>query len=223
MRLKGKLQEAAEFQMVVKDIESKMYELYRVLKKNGFQMSDSSLEKSLDSIFSDKGIGFQPGPRRGARFSQVIHGAGVTDQLFVVVEYTPGFSEYFRRFARPEKRELFFDIARNEFFRSLAEVVSHEYKHIFQSMASRGKTSHKETNPQKMGYANYLKSPEELDAFALQAAIQQMRTGESTTIQHYYHYFSEEEPKVWQRFVKKVHKHLKDLKKRGMEKYIRLN
>ena len=58
MRLENLLNEAVEFQIVVKDIESKMHELYRVLKKNGFQMTDDALEKSLDSMFKDKNIGF---------------------------------------------------------------------------------------------------------------------------------------------------------------------
>lgn len=223
MRLKQVIQEAAEFQMVVKDIESKMYELYRVLKKNSWQMTDESLEKALDSIFSDRGIGFTKGGKRGPHFSSLITGAGVTEELFVVVEYVPGFSKYFRKFAKPGKDKIFFDVAKNDFFRSVAEVVAHEYRHMFQAYASGHKSMKSASKPEDLGYSAYLKVPEELDAFALQAAIQQIRTGKSVIISHYYDYFSEEDPKVWQKFVKKVQNHIKDLKKRGMEKYIRVN
>jgi hypothetical protein len=224
MRLKNTLQEAAEFEMVVKDIHSKMYELFRVLKKNNFQMDDKSLEKSLDAIFKDKGIGFQIGRKRISSFSHVIQSGGMTDDLFIVIEYVPGFSKYFRRYAKPDKQNLFFDIAKNEFFRALAEIVSHEYRHIFQNLSAKG-IGVGETSPSSSdkSWVSYYKSHEELDAFALQAAVQYLRHGESNIISNYDYHFSEKDPKTWRKFLKKFYMNVKELKKRGLEKYIRLN
>jgi len=224
MRLLNTLQEAAEYQMIVKDIEPKMHELYRILKKNNFQMSDESLEKTLDAIFKDKGIGFTKGTKSGENFSKTIQSGGITEDLFIVLNYPPGFSKFFKRFAKPKGYENFFSIKKNEFFRSLAEVVSHEYRHLFQTIASKHKTMDKDTVPDRtdLGYKNYLKNPHELDAFALTAAIQNITIGQSSVLGQYHHYFKDDDPKIWKKFLKKSNAHVKDLKKRGLVKYIKL-
>jgi len=222
MRLQKTLDEAAEFEIVVNDIQSSMHELYRILKKNSFNMTDISLEKTLDSIFKNKGIGFTKGPTKGPHVSSVISSAGITDELFVVVEYVPGFSKYFKRFAKEGKYENFFSITKNDFFRVLAQLVSHEYRHYFQGISSKMKSFKTGSDPSKIGFKDYYKSPHEIDAFALQAAIQSIAKNDSDVISQYYYYFSEADPKIWKKFLKKTRSFVSDLKKRGMEKYIKI-
>ena len=222
MRLQKVLNEAAELQIVIKDIESKMHELYRILKKHGFQMTDEQLEKTLDSIFKDKGINFYIGKKRGAHYTPLIDGAAIHPDLDIEVELVPGFSQFFRRFAKEGKFQQFFNVGKNQFFYSLAEILSHEYRHLFQTLKSKGKMFKTATNPEYVGYSEYKKTPAELDAFALQAAIQHIRTGKSIVVKEYAQMFSKDDPKVWQKFLKKADAQVKKIKKRGLDKLIKV-
>ena len=222
MRWSSYLVESAEFELAVKDIQPKMYDLYRVLKKNHFQMNDKDIAIYLNSAFKKKNISFEKGPSSGMHWNPLIDGAGITDDLSVTIEYVPGYSNYFRRFAKENKFNDFFDIAKNQFFRGVAEVLSHEYRHKFQSLLSKHKSFAQTSTPDDIGYREYRKDKHEIDAFALQSAIQILRTGKSTIADQYKENFAEDDKKVWQKFSKKLNSNIQKLKKMDLEKYIKV-
>lgn len=222
MRWSNYLVESTEFEMVVKDIQPKMKDLYRVLKKNGFQMSDKDIAIYLSSAFRKKGIRFEKGPSSGNHWNPLIDGAGIEEDLSIIIEYVPGYSNYFKRFAKENKFNEFFDIAKNQFFRGVAEVLAHEYRHKFQSLVSGNKSFGQTFLPTEIGFVNYRKQKHEIDAFALQSAIQLLRTGKSQISDQYKEEFEKEDKKVWQRFAKKLKSNISKIKKMDLEKYIKV-
>lgn len=222
MRFDDYLVESAEFAMVVKDLQPKMNDLYRVLKKNHFQMKDKDIAIYLNAAFKSKRIRFEKGPSAGAHWNPLIDGGGIENDLSIVLEYVPGFSNYFKRFAKEHKFSDFFDIAKNQFFRGFAEILSHEYRHKFQSLLSKHKSFRSVVDPDSEGYTEYRRSKHEIDAFALQAAIQVLRTGKSSIVNQYQEDFQGSDKKTWQRFLKKVNANIHKLKKMDLEKYIKV-
>jgi len=222
MRFDDYLVESAEFEMVVKDLQPKMHDLYRVLKKNHFQMSDKDIAIYLNAAFRKKRIQFDKGPSSGTHWNPLIDSAGITDELDFIVDYVPGYSKYFKRFAKEGKFHDFFDIAKNQFFRGLAEVLAHEYRHKFQSLASSHKSFKVQALPDVIGWEKYRSNKHELDAFALQSAIQILRTGKSIVLNQYQGTFQGKDKKTWNRFLKKTNANIKKLKSAGLEKYIKV-
>lgn len=223
MRWSDYLVESAEFEMAVKDIQPKMKDLYRVLKKNNFQMKDRDIAIYLSSAFRKKGIRFSEGPTSGPHFSPLIDGAEISKELSINVYYVPGFSKYFKRFVKENKYSDFFDIAKNQFFRGFAEVLVHEYRHKFQFKASKSKAYDQIIKPDEDKWKElYTKDKHELDAFAIQSAVQLLRTGKSNVLNQYQDDWQDNDRKTWQRFLKKVDANVQKLKKMGLEKYIKV-
>jgi len=223
MRLKEYLVESVEFSMVIKDIQPKMHDLYRVLKKNNFQMKDRDIEIYLNSAFRKKRIHFSEGPKSGPHWNPLIDGAEISQELEINLHYVPGFSKYFKRFAKENKYSDFFDIAKNQFFRGFAEVLVHEYRHKFQFKASKNKAYDQIIKPDEEAWKElYTKDKHELDAFALQSAVQLLRTGKSSVLNQYQDDWQANDRKTWQRFLKKVEANIQKLQKMDLEKYIKV-
>jgi hypothetical protein len=62
-----------------------------------------------------------------------------------------------------------------------------------------------------------------LDAFALQAAIQVIRTGSSNIVGAYADEFKESDPKIWHKFAKKTSGMIKKIRARGLDKFIKVS
>ena len=117
---------------------------------------------------------------------------------------------------------MFLDINQNAFLRELFDILAHETIHAMQ-MFSIDKTGDSERYAAglkkqdiKGDPHSYYTDPREIEAYALQAAIEYARLGQSQIIANYEDRFKEQNPKVWKAFLKKYAFMKNEIKKSGL-------
>ena len=208
-----------------KDIQNWLKIVDKVLNKEGWYINDKDMLKVLNAITNSEGIEFILLKRKssgkyisGAQFG----GKSVERGIYFTVWVLPGFGDYFKRFSNPKKRKMFLDVNQNAFARELYDVLSHETAHAMQAIAitDRGDQEKYVASTQQQNREGdpigYYSDPREVEAYALQAAIEYTRLHKSHIIDLYYYYFKENNPKIWKSFLKKYSFYKKQIKDSGI-------
>ena len=231
MRLEEQLQmtEATKMANELKDIKKDfihwMSIVAKVLDKEGWWIDDEDMINVLNAITMPDGVEFVLWKRKssGAYFSGAQFGGKPVERGIYFTVYTnPGFAEYFRRFSKSSRRKMFFDINQNAFLRELFDILAHETTHAMQTFAisDRGDPERYAANQKEQDIKgdpnSYYTDPREIEAYALQAAIEYARLGQSAIIANYNTMFKETQPKVWKAFLKKYAFYKQEIKKSGL-------
>lgn len=208
-----------------KDIQKWFKIVGMVFDKEGWYMDDEDMLNVLNAITNPEGVEFVLWKRRssgkyisGAQFG----GESVKRDIYFTVWVNPEFAEYFKRFSKPGRRKMFLDINKNAFARELFDVLAHETNHAMQAMTISTKGNEEEylriTQQQdRVGDPlGYYTDPREIEAYALQAAIEYERLKQSKIVDIYAHLFQESNPKVWKKFLKVFSKYREQVKKTGI-------
>ena len=206
---------------VIKIINNNIGNIGRILMKYSWNVNDDMLIKILNGTFNRYNIAFFPSTfKKNQKIKKYISDAKawiITDpekretKYFVEVRVVKDFSRYFRRFAGNVSK--FYKIKDNQFLKDLLDLLSHEVVHIKQASKSGDKFSQ---NRKESDYENdftYLSIPDELDAFAYQAAIEVLRTGKlegSTTYKRYTNVFEKDHP-TFKKFMKRLLKYIETM------------
>lgn len=232
MRLKNYITEVTKMANELKDIKKDFKEWFdiiaKVFDKRGWNMSDKDMLDALNAITKPQGVEWKIWKRRssgkylsGARFG----GEGVERGIYFTVYVNPGFTEYFKRFEKPNRRKMLFDINQNAFLRELFDILAHETTHAMQLFAINdfGNPDAYADQMERQGEQDvvhkkleYYSDPREIEAYALQAAIEYARLNQSRIIDIYHQYFKEDNPKVWKAFLKKYAFYKDEIKKSGL-------
>jgi len=206
MRLQKHLNEITEPTVTpVKElITSAMPELYRILSKHNWNVTDEMVIKIFNGVFKKYDMKFDLSLRKVNVGRLIGWGQYETNNkttLFVTPFKT---SKYFQRFAKKGKYSDFFDIRKNEFLRNVCRVLAHEYIHAIQNYKSKGKFIIGYTGLDASTEAEYLSSHIELDPHAQDAAIEIKEIGTSKTLKRYENAF-EPTDKPYKEFLKKLY------------------
>ena len=194
----------------IRMVNKRLGEIGRVFEKNGWQISDTALIKTLNAAFKNDNLYFSFDKRGALSLGRHITSAFTFDNphLPIVIKVKQGSSSYFRRFTKPGKRENFFKIQNNEFFKELTTILAHELIHVTQNIVSRGKSFGPDEFDPNADKDIYLSDPMELDAFAQGAAIELLDRGESNIMKDYQDSFETNHP-TYKKFIKKLYKYIR--------------
>lgn len=208
-----------------KDIQKWLKIVGKVLDKEGWYINDEDMLKILNAITNPEGVEFNLLKRKsGGKYisGALFGGKSVERGIYFTIWVLPGFADYFKRFNNPKKRKMFLDVNQNAFARELYDVLAHETAHAMQAIAitDRGdqeryvaSTKQQDREGDPIGYYS---DPREVEAYALQAAIEYTRLNQSRIIDLYNHHFKENNPKVWKNFLKKYSFYKKQVKDSGV-------
>ena len=204
-----------------KKISDKMMEkLWVWLERNSFVVGEFELTDFLNKI-SPMGIRFELnyhkrnlGRLLGYGNIQSTKPISTKPEVSIRLDLTKNAADYFRRFAREDKKSTFFDKKKNQFYYELYELLTHELTHKLQLIKSNWKIK---WDWNEMD-GSYLSVSGEIDAFALQAALQIIRGDKSQIWDVYSNFKSKGQitDKVYNKFMKKVYLNIKELKRLGM-------
>ena len=135
----------------------------------------------------------------------------------IEIEVNPKTDEYFRRFAKEKSQKFFFDSKKNQFYKELYEILSHEIVHKIQHTKA-GRLEPFKENVDDESEGGYVSAQVEIDAFALQAALEIIHGDRSAIWDTYSGHKAKGEitSKVYNKFMKKVYTNIRELKKLGM-------
>ena len=212
MRLKEYINEMEEVHFVKKMIDSKSKELYNVLNAHDWVVTNNTLVKKLNKVFKDYNIVFEIGSNKKQLYDTVIEAEIDSDNTKVDVKLPKDISIFFRRFAKPDKKNMFMNVRKNQFFSELLNILSHEYRHMTQIVDFPG--------IEYMGYENddYLENKAELDAFSLQAALEYLKLKKPGKIIKMYQDHYSTDSKIYRNFITKVERYKAKLKKLNIDK-----
>lgn len=230
MRLKNFIYETTHatqmLQALKKDTMIDFYKVQKDLQRRNFIVSDKELIRILNKAFKDSGIFFRLVSKSEKGYKKYIAGGQLgnkgreaPDWAVWTVDVIGGFSEYFKRFAKPGKEAYFRDVDLNEFLRELFDLLSHEMIHAGQVLRSQGLAfgSTGSTMPADGNIIKYLSNPAEIEAYALQSAVEYERSGKSPMYDLYINTFKKSS-KVLKRFLKKFAEYREQVKKSGTVK-----
>lgn len=198
-----------------KIIESHMAEMFRILNKKNWVMSDKDIVSMLNGLFKKHLIVFRIGKRRDKAY-KYIEGAQIdaSKNLRIDVILKPGIGKAFRQFSKPNRQQMFYDINKNEILSNIQDALSHELLHRQQWLSTGGMAFEITPGTSQFELVNYYKDPTEMEAFAQSAATEMLRLGFSKTFNQVINVFElVGDIKAKNRFVKKVTKFVKELKK----------
>lgn len=205
-----------------KIVDTIMGRLYKALERKSFIIDHFELEELLNRI-SPKNVNFKLAEHKknlgrliGYGNIQITTPDTAKPDVTINLHLTKNAAEYFRRFAREDKKSWFFDKKKNQFYREVYELLTHEIAHELQAMKSSLKI---DWNWEKMD-SSYISNKGEIDAFALQAALQIINSDRSQIWDIYMTFKSKGliTDKVYNRFMKKVYKNIKELQRLGLTK-----
>lgn len=199
-----------------------MEKLWTWLNKNQFVIGDFALMDFLNKV-SPRYIEFELTPHKRNLGRLLGYGWFNTTlpkrekpENTISLHLTKNAAGYFRRFSRKDKKDIFFDRRKNQFYKELYELLTHELTHELQVIKSNWKIrwDWKEMD------SSYLSDKGEIDAFALQAALQIIHSDRSGVWDIYSSHKAKGliTDKVYNRFMKKVYSNIKELQKLGMTK-----
>lgn len=184
-----------------KVIEYNIPKLYNILSKKSFNISNNVLVNILNNLFKNNNIKFKLVPiGTKKRYRYIVAGYMFIDgRIEIEISNNKKTGKFFRRFAQENKKESFFSIEKNAFLQELLSIISHEMIHIEQYKKS-GTKGWLETGETE---AEYLADPQELEAYAQDAAIEIIRRGKSHTIKRYFASFTIKDA-ILRKFLKKT-------------------
>lgn len=233
MRLKSYLVETTSMKAPLKELEDDMKDWFgkfkQIMERHGtWNISDDELITILNALTKEVGLEFNIRKRRsygkyisGAQFG----GESVNRGIFFQVDVNPGAAKFFRRFEDKKKQSMFNDINKNGFMRELYKILAHEGVHAEQLLrmtADKDNIKNLNTdNPQDDSSLSYYAMKREIEAYALQAAIDYESLGKSNVYDIYKKYFKDgfdgnPDQKVWKRFLKKFSFYQKEVKQSGL-------
>ena len=181
-------------------IVSNLPQLYNILKKKSFNITTKVLVNILNNLFKRYKIVFILSKSKKKRYKYITQGMMYVDgKIEIEIDNNQQVGKFFRRFAREDKKDDFFDVNKNGFLRDLLSTLSHEILHQDQ-LSKAGEENWKESGKSEI---DYLSDPQELEAQAQDSAIEILRTGTSYTLQRYFSHFTMKSP-VLRIFLKKV-------------------
>lgn len=203
MKLKRYIKEITDptVEKAKKVIEYNIPKLYNILFKKSFNISTHAFVGILNNLFKNNKIKFELAPvgiRK--RYRYIVAGYMFIDgRIQIDICNNKNTGKFFRRFAQEGKKDDFFNIERNEFFKELLSILSHEMIHIEQ-FKKAGKKGWLESGESEK---EYLGDPQELEAHAQDAAIEIIRRGTSYTIERYFASFTMKDA-ILRKFLKKT-------------------
>lgn len=136
----------------------------------------------------------------------------------IIIEINPKTNEYLRRFAKEKSQKFFFDPKKNQFYKEMFEILTHELVHKAQHIkAGSLEAFGEEVTDDDTGYFS---RKVEIDSFALQAALEIIHSDRSVIWDLYSAHKSSGiiTDRTYNKFMKKVYSNIKELQKLGMTK-----
>jgi hypothetical protein len=200
-----------------------------VLKKYKiYNMTDTEAVDILNSAFKEASINVKIATSKGDRRKKYVSGAEYGGYYGPNINFRvflkKGFSKVFRRFAKENKLDVFYNPNENPLFREIAEALAHELIHMKQDISSKGKAFELKPGEAESTFTGniieYFKHPLEIEAYAQEAAIEMLRRGESNVAGTYKELFNNKSS-IYKEFFKKFAYYRKQLEKEGViKKYI---
>lgn len=229
MRFKEYINEAAadEIKIVSYIIEPKVKLLYKFLKSNKWITDDKEITDILNILFKNKDIPIVFDiSREKNKIYRYISGGEVEiggGEIVITVHLQKGISEFFKRFAKPDKDKMFLDMRKNQFFSDLLNILSHEFKHLTQIRASDIKATFIDPSDlDPKDYHKYTGSDVEIDSFAFQAAIEFLKYGKHGGVYKMYKKTFEVDDSRYKKFLKKLESYKSKLKKMKLDKILKV-
>ena len=196
-------------------LEKGMCNMFRILEKNSWKMPDRAIIAMLNATYKNNNILFILGSTKKSSVSKYVHSAlFISEGLLIAIIMKPGITNAFKKFARPDKKQMFYDIEGNEFFRNISDALAHEMLHKSQVKVSKGKALYADPESADSSLERYYKDPMEIEAHAQEAAVEVIRyDGISKTFAKYKMLFAEEDPKTYKRFMKKMMMYIRKIAK----------
>ncbi|HUS51488.1 MAG TPA: hypothetical protein VMZ91_15065 [Candidatus Paceibacterota bacterium] len=219
MRFKEYITEVKEVNLINKMVGSLAKQLYPLFKKEKWVLNDEKLLKLLNKAYGqfDIKIKFFISSDKTSMYRNISYAEVSIDYKQIEVYITKGSSEFFKRFAKPDKEKMFLDIRKNEFFSDLANILIHEIRHFYQIIMDPNTIS---IDPGEPGVKHweYLETKSEIDAFALQGAVEFLKLGKPGKIMNMYKDYFEKDAKEYKKFLSKVERYKKKMKTIGLDK-----
>jgi hypothetical protein len=195
-----------------------MKKFFEKLKSRSFVYGSTwDIVKDLNQI-SPKKIKFQLSTHKASLGRFLSYALYDFDYQKIIIEINPKTSDYLRRFAKEKSQKFFFDPKKNQFYKEMFEILTHELVHKAQHMkAGSLEAFGEEVTDDDTGYFS---RKVEIDSFALQAALQVIHGDRSTIWDLYTQHKSDGiiTDKTYKKFMKKVYSNIKELQKLGMTK-----
>lgn len=223
MKLKDYLKKNKNPAVIARNIiqdKNKLGVLYGKLKSKGWNVTTDELVDILNDLYKDKNILFHNShkPKKELVTSATIVAADpkISKPKFfgIEIELSDKAGKYFRRFSKNDKQNHFFDLMKNDMISSIVGYLTHEIRH-YQQFLKAGKHY---LPPSEDSGLSYYSDPNEIDAFASQAAFEMLKSGTSNTLKMFMGHTEinpEDEKKtknlkkkVRSRFLKKFNKNL---------------
>jgi hypothetical protein len=156
--------------IIMENVEKHMIEV-------DWEISDDLLVEVLN-FYSPKEILFSLGNKKSYYPNKYITegsfgGEQISPDTFFNIKVVRGAGKFLRRFSKPGKRAHFKDTDLNQFLRELYDVLAHELVHALQAIEMDW-----EEVPIESEEA-YFSHPREIEAYALQAAMERKRKNKS--------------------------------------------
>lgn len=196
--------------------DNMMKKLWDWLEKKSFIISTDDLVKRLN-IISPRNMKFEHSTRKSSVGRFLSYAIFKDEDVTITFEVNMNTDKYFRRFAKEHKKNQFFDIKKNQFYKELLELMSHEITHQLQFQKG-DIDAFIDSSDEELG--SYLSRKWEIDSFAIQAALEIINGDRSRTWDVYTEFRASGEitSKIYNRFKKKVYQNIKELQKMGMAK-----
>lgn len=222
MKLKDYLKKSKNPAVIAREViqdKNKLNILYGKLKSRGWNVTTDELVDILNDLYKNSSIIFYNTHKKSKelvrRASMVTIHKKLSPKFYnIEIGLSEKAGRYFRKFAKNDKQEHFFDVMKNDVISSIVAYLSHELRH-YQQLMKAGKHFTVSSVDKGLGYFSI---PDEIDAFAAQAAVEMLKSGTSNTLKMFMGH-TEIEPeddkktknlkkKVRTRFLKKFNKNL---------------
>ena len=173
-------------------------------QKLNWNISDKNMLSTLNKYFRKDQVVFKTGKSEGPNnYNKTVQSGETFDTGKIEIILLRGASKKISK-----HKNHFLEITQNLFMRDIWDILNHELIHKQQAKKSKGKAFidyYDLSNP-----IEYLSDPAEIEAFAQQAAIDINRgIEEPKGLILYQSFFSEDHPKIWKRFLKKLEFYLR--------------
>lgn len=207
---------ASAAQKSKKIVDTIISRLWKGLEKKSFVISIGDLVNLMNRV-SPRNIKFIATARPESAGRYLSYAIFDWDNNEITFDINSKTVDYLRRFAKEHKKNQFFDAKKNQFYKELLELMSHEMAHVLQ-LSKGSLDAFIDKSDEELG--SYLSRKWEIDAFSLQAALEIINGDRSKTWDVYTSFKASGEitDKVYNRFKKKVYRNIKDLQKMGMTK-----
>ena len=215
MRLEKYIVEKIKFQfsIVKKILEDGLDELWDMLEEYNFELDAFTIASIMTDVYAKDGISFFV-PKVKTKMNRYVQSATywtVRDEVDVAI--TKNISKGVAKFKGGKRKDVFFDIRKNDFMKMIHDIMVHEWVH--KDQIPKDKTPVEiDIDPNALeiegqdAYEKYLSNKEEIQAYAQQAATELIKYGRSDSLTLYKIHFDIGHP-VRKRFMKKLYQYFK--------------